>query len=193
MLFRNSLILGLAAVAIAQNDPQCDSDNDGDDDDNCSTTTGVDGVVLTTRMTSTDFGVSTTSVPVFTPIVSTTSDVDVNTNRETITETTDIGTTPTNTIVQVATTTDVNLESGYAYSTDDSGHTIAITTGTTMMPSSTNAAGAGNTNDNDNDDDDQDDNDSDNMASTTSSDSGSFATAAPYFGAAAMAGLAFVL
>ncbi|KAI5364972.1 hypothetical protein Slin15195_G045100 [Septoria linicola] len=184
MLFKNLSLLGLAALAVAQNDNDNDNDNtpqcleDGDTD-GCSTavatSTELNGIVVTSLATTTDVGESTTLVPVLTQSVDTTTDVGVSTSRNTLTETTDIGTTPTNT--QYATTTDVNLQSGYAYTTDSSGQTIATYTGTDRNAAST-VPVAGN--------------DNDNMSSSTT-DSGVMATAVPYLGAAAMAGLAYVL
>ena len=164
------VILSLAAFAAAD----CDGDS-------CSTTTSTDvnGVVITSLVSNTNIVMSTSLVPVLTQDVDTSTDVDVNTNRQTISETTDIGTTPTNTIVQVATTTDVNLESGYAYTTDSAGSTIATYTGdddsaprTTSIGTAADAAtGTG----------------------TDTEDSFAMATAVPYIGAAAMAGLAFII
>jgi hypothetical protein len=94
------LFLSLATLAAA--------DCDGDD---CSTTTtavnaasttaDANGPVITNLISSTDVIKSSSLVPVLTPDVETTTDVDVNTNRQTISETTDVGTTPTNTIDQL--------------------------------------------------------------------------------------------
>jgi hypothetical protein len=178
------LFLSLAVLAAA--------DCDGDDCSTTSTTvnaatttTDAAGVVITNLASSTDVIKSTSLVPVLTQAVDTTTDVDVNTNRQTISETTDVGTTPTNTIVQVATTTDVGLESGYAYTTNSAGSSIATYTGdddsaprtTSVVESATSVAGGA-------------------AASTTETDtedSFAMATAVPYFGAAAMAGLAFIV
>ena len=96
-------------------------------------------------------------------------------------------TTATNTIVQVATTTDIGLEGGYAYTTNSAGSTIATYTGTddsqprtssittsTVVAASGTSSAAG-------------------ASASGSSDSFAMATAVPYIGAAAMAGLAFVI
>lgn len=204
MQITDLLILGLAAFVAADCDENQDNQNDCSSSSSsvvvsstvaasASTTTDVNGVVLTTLISSTDIDRSTSLVPVLTQDVSTSTDVDVNTSRNTIAETTDIGTTPTNTIVQVATTTDVGLEGGYAYTTNSDGSTIATYTGTddsqprtssittsTVAASSTGGAAAGNSN-------------ADATGSDTSSDSFAMATAVPYIGAAAMAGLAFIV
>jgi hypothetical protein len=155
---------------------------------------GFNGVVLTSLSSSTDLDRSTSLVPVLTQDVATSTDVNVDTSRQSIAETTDIGTTATNTIVQVATTTDVGLAGGYAYTTNSEGSTIATYTGTddsqprtssvsssmssvvSSAASSGSAAAAG-------------------ASSSTgaSSDSFAMATAVPYIGAAAMAGLALVI
>ncbi|CZT21904.1 uncharacterized protein RCC_07771 [Ramularia collo-cygni] len=171
--FTNIALLGFAAMALANDDPP-----DG-------TSTSINGIVVTSRETTTDVGASTTLVPVFTPVVETTTDVGVSTDRTTLSETTDIGTTPTNTIVQFATTTDVNLQSGYAYTTDDSGMTIATFTGTGTAPSltSTPAAAGGDNNNNDNNGNDMND-----QPSSTGGVMPAM-TAAPFFAAAAMAGV----
>ncbi|KAM0689623.1 hypothetical protein Q7P36_010494 [Cladosporium allicinum] len=179
------LLLSLATLAAA--------DCDGDDCSTttttaanaASTTTDANGAVITNLISSTDIIKSSSLVPVLTPDVETTTDVDVNTNRQTLSETTDIGTTPTNTLIQVATTTDVGLESGYAYTTNSAGSSIATYTGddesaprtTSVVESATSAAGGA-------------------AASTTETeteDSFARATAVPFFGAAAAAGLAFMV
>lgn len=178
------LFLSLATLAAA--------DCDGDDCSTtttaanaASTTTDANGAVITNLVSSTDIIKSSSLVPVLTPDVETTTDVDVNTNRQTLSETTDIGTTPTNTLVQVATTTDVGLESGYAYTTNSAGSSIATYTGddesaprtTSVVESVTSAAGGA-------------------AASTTETeteDSFARATAVPFFGAAAVAGLALMV
>lgn len=208
MQITDLLILGLAAFVAADCDENDDNSNDCSSSSSsvvvsttvaasASTTTDVNGVVITNLISSTDIDRSTSLVPVLTQDVSTSTDVDVNTSRNTIAETTDIGTTPTNTIVQVATTTDVGLEGGYAYTTNSNGSTIATYTGTddsqprtssittsTVAAGSTGGAAAGNSNDGD---------DADTTGSQTSSDSFAMATAVPYIGAAAMAGLAFIV
>jgi hypothetical protein len=172
------LLLSLAALAAA--------DCDGDD---CSTTsiavastsTDVNGAVITNVVSSTDVIRSSSLVPVLTPDVDTTTGVDVNTNRQTISETTDVGTTPTNTLVQVATTTDIGLESGYAYTTNSAGSTIATYTGDDDSAPRTSSV--------------QQNTATTSTATTTTATEDSFAmaTAVPYLGAAAMAGLAFMV
>ena len=181
MQITDLLLLSLAAFVAAD----CDGDS-------CSSTgtatitrtsTDVNGVVLTQLETSTSVVVSSSLVPVYTLESSSSVLTDVNTDRSTIAETTDVGTTPTNTVVQVATTTDVNLAGGYAYTTDSDGSTIATYTGTddsqprtssittsTVIPAAS-ASGE----------------------DADTSDSFAMATAVPYFGAAAMAGLAFIV
>lgn len=137
MQLKNVIFLGFASWALADND--CDGSSD------CSTTS-VDGIVLTTRATTTDVGVSTSVRPVLTTLSQTTTDVGVATSRKTLSETTDVGTTPTATNTLFGTTTDVNLQSGYAYTTDSSGHTSAVYTGTGSAPpltSSTASASSG--------------------------------------------------
>jgi len=197
MQIKNCLVLGFAASVFADCDP-----NDGSNQTDCSssgtatrtvtsTSTDAAGVVITNIETTTDIGVSTTLVPVFTPIVETTTDVGVDTDLNTISRTTDIGTTPTNTIVQFATTTDIGLQSGYAYTTNSAGESIATYTGTdTNQPSTqsitttataTTGAGAAAASG------------SDAASSSAESDSFAMATAIPVIGAAAMAGFAFVL
>ena len=86
MQFKNLVFLGLASFAIAQNDSDCDSPDSSNDDggNNCSTTTDVNGVILTTRVTTSDVGLSTTYVPVTTAEVATTTDVGVSTGRQTL-------------------------------------------------------------------------------------------------------------
>ena len=176
------LLLSLATLAAA--------DCDGDDCSTtttaanaASTTTDANAAVITNLVSSTDIIKSSSLVPVLTPDVG--CCFDVNTNRQTLSETTDIGTTPTNTLVQVATTTDVGLESGYAYTTNSAGSSIATYTGddesaprtTSVVESATSAAGGA-------------------AASTTETeteDSFARATAVPFFGAAAVAGLAFMV
>lgn len=167
MQIKELAFLGFAALSLAQND--CDGSSD------CSSTS-VDGIVLTSRETTTDVGQSTTLVPVVTASVATTTDVGVETNRQTLSETTDVGTTPTNTVVQFATTTDVNLQSGYAYTTDSSGNTIATYTGTdTSQPSTTAVVAAG-------------------SSETSSAGAGAMITSGPYLGgAAAMGVLAYLI
>jgi hypothetical protein len=184
------IMLSLVPFVAAQS---CDTDNDGDSDD-CddgaavtATSTDVDGIVLTSLETSSSTAVSSSLVPVSTFDAASSTIVDVDTSRQTIEETTDIGTTPTNTIVQVATTTDIGLEGGYAYTTNSAGNTIATYTGTDdSQPRTSSISNAAATGSNDNDNDDAD-------ASETSSDSFAAATAVPYIGAAAMAGLAFLV
>lgn len=155
------LFLSLAALAAAD----CDGDS-------CTTTTtDVNGAVITNVVSNTNIVESTSLVPVLTQDVETNTNVDVNTNRQTISETTDIGTTPTNTVVQVATTTDVNLGEGYAYTTNDAGSTIATYTGEDDNAPRTSAL----------------------PESTETEDSFAMATAVPYVGAAAFAGLAFLV
>ena len=163
------LFLSLATLAAA--------DCDGDDCSTtttaanaASTTTDANGAVITNLVSSTDIIKSSSLVPVLTPDVETTTDVDVNTNRQTLSETTDIGTTPTNTIVQVGTTTDIGLAGGYAYTTNAAGSTIATYTGDDNNLPRTSA-----------------------LPDTSSEDSFAMATAVPYLGAAAMAGLAFIV
>jgi hypothetical protein len=176
------LLLSLAALATAD----CDGDDCSTTSTASSTTTAdVNGAVITNVVSSTDVLKSSSLVPVLTQDVDTTTDVDVNTNRQTLSQTTDVGTTPTNTLVQVATTTDVGLESGYAYTTNSAGSSVATYTGdddsasrtTSVTESVTSAAGGA-------------------AASTTETeteDSFAVATAVPYLGAAAMAGLAFMV
>ena len=162
------IVLSFAALAAA--------DCDGDSCDTTSviaaaaTSTDVNGVVITNVVSSTDVLVSSSLVPVLTQDVDTSTAVDVNTNRQTISETTDIGTTPTNTIVQVGTTTDIGLAGGYAYTTNAAGSTIATYTGDDNNLPRTSA-----------------------LPDTSSEDSFAMATAVPYLGAAAMAGLAFIV
>jgi hypothetical protein len=200
MQIKNCLVLGFAASVIADCDP-----NGGENQTDCSSTgtatltvtsTSTDGagVVITNIQTSTDTGLTTSLVPVFTPVVSTTTNVDVDTELNTISRTTDIGTTPTNTIVQVATTTDIGLESGYAFTTNSAGESVATYTGsdtnqpstqsitTTATTAATSAGGAAGASGN-------------SASSSTEAESDSFAmaTAIPVIGAAAMAGFAFVL
>lgn len=202
MQITDLLILGLAAFVAADCDENQDNQNDCSSSSSsvvvsttvaasASTTTDVNGVVLTNLISSTDIDRSTSLVPVLTQDVATSTDVDVSTSRNTIAETTDIGTTPTNTIVQVATTTDVGLEGGYAYTTNANGSTIATYTGTddsqprtssittSTVAGSTSGTAAGNN--------------ADATSSETTSDSFAMATAVPYIGAAAMAGLAFIV
>jgi len=191
MQIKNCLVLGFAASVFADCDP-----NSGDNQTDCSSSasatrtvtsesTDAAGVVITNIQTTTDTGLLTSLVPVYTPVVETTTDVGVNTELNTISRTTDIGTTPTNTIVQFATTTDIGLQSGYAYTTNSAGESIATYTGTdTNQPSTqsitttatTGAAAAASSG-----------------SSSAKSDSFAMATAIPVIGAAAMAGFAFVL
>ena len=174
------LFLSLATLAAA--------DCDGDDCSTtttaanaASTTTDANAAVITNLVSSTDIIKSSSLVPVLAPDVETTTDVDVNTNRQTLSETTDIGTTPTNTLVQVATTTDVGLESGYAYTTNSAGSSIATYTGDDESAPRTSSVqqGAATT--------------STATTTTATEDSFAVATAVPYLGAAAMAGLAFMV
>jgi hypothetical protein len=195
MQFKNCIVLGFAASVFADCDP-----NSGDNQTDCSssggatrtvtsTSTDAAGVVITNLQTTTDIGVSTSLVPVYTPVVDTTTDVGVETNLNTISRTTDIGTTPTNTIVQFATTTDIGLQSGYAYTTNSAGSSVATYTGTddsqprtqSITTTATTGAGAAAA--------------SGGSSSSSSAESDSFAmaTAIPVIGAAAMAGFAFVL
>lgn len=199
MQITDLLILGLAAFVAADCD---ENSNDGTD---CTSTgtatvtrtsTDVNGIVLTNLETSTSVIVQSSLVPVFTVASDSSTAIDVNTERSTIRETTDIGTTATNTIVQVATTTDVGLAGGYAYTTNSNGSTIATYTGsddsqprTSSITTSTVAAGATAANNND----DGDDAEASATETETTSDSFALATAVPYFGAAAMAGLAFIV
>jgi hypothetical protein len=172
------LLLSLATLAAA--------DCDGDD---CSATStavastsiDVNGAVITNVVSSTDVIRSSSLVPVLTQDVDTTTDVDVNTNRQTLSQTTDVGTTPTNTLVQVATTTDIGLESGYAYTTNSAGSSIATYTGDDESAPRTSSVqqGAATT--------------STATTTTATEDSFAVATAVPYLGAAAMAGLAFMV
>jgi len=186
MQFKITDLLFLSLAALAAADCDGDSCSSSTIDANAAattTTTDVNGAVITNVVSSTDIDVSSSLVPVLTPDVSTSTDVDVNTNRQTISETSDVGTTPTNTIVQVATTTDIGLESGYAYTTNSAGTTIATYTGDddsaprTQSITETPTAAAGGDGDDNNDDE----------------DSGAMATAVPFFGAAAMAGIAFMI
>jgi hypothetical protein len=173
------LLLSLATLAAA--------DCDGDDCSTTSTTvasatsTDVAGAVITNLVSSTDVIRSSSLVPVLTQDVDTTTDVDVNTNRQTLSQTTDVGTTPTNTLVQVATTTDIGLESGYAYTTNSAGSSIATYTGDDESAPRTSSVqqGAATT--------------STATTTTATEDSFAVATAVPYLGAAAMAGLAFIV
>jgi hypothetical protein len=173
------LLLSLATLAAA--------DCDGDDCSTTSTTvasatsTDVAGAVITNLVSSTDVIRSSSLVPVLTQDVDTTTDVDVNTNRQTLSQTTDVGTTPTNTLVQVATTTDIGLESGYAYTTNSAGSSIATYTGDDESAPRTSSVqqGAATT--------------STATTTTATEDSFAVATAVPYLGAAAMAGLAFMV
>jgi hypothetical protein len=142
MQIKNCLVLGFAASVFADCDP-----NGGENQTDCSSSasatrtvtsesTDAAGVVITNVQTTTDTGLLTSLVPVYTPVVETTTDVAVNTELNTISRTTDIGTTPTNTIVQFATTTDIGLQSGYAYTTNSAGESVATYTGTdTNQPS----------------------------------------------------------
>jgi hypothetical protein len=185
------LILGLAAFVAADCD---ENSNDGQDCTSSSTgtatitqtSTDVNGIVLTSLQTSTSVLVQSSFVPVSTLVSDSSTSLDVNTDRSTIRETTDVGTTPTNTIVQVETTTDVGLAGGYAYTTNSEGSTIATYTGTddsqprtSSITTSTAVASASGE-------------EASSSASTTS-DSFAVATAVPYIGAAAMAGLAFIV
>ena len=188
MQITDLLILGLAAFVAADCD---ENSNDGQD---CTSTgtatitrtsTDVNGIVLTSLETSTSVIVESSLVPVYTLVSDSSTSLDVNTDRTTIRETTDIGTTPTNTIVQFATTTDIGLAGGYAYTTNSEGSTIATYTGTddsqprTSSLSSTVAAAVSG--------------ESSSSSASSTSDSFALATAVPYIGAAAMAGLAFIV
>jgi len=189
MQITDLLILGLAAFVAADCD---ENSNDGQDCTSSSTgtatitrtSTDVNGVVLTSLETSTSVLVESSLVPVYTLQSDSSTSLDVNTDRSTIRETTDVGTTPTNTIVQVETTTDVGLAGGYAYTTNSEGSTIATYTGTddsqprtSSITTSTAVAAASGADE----------------SSSTTSDSFAVATAVPYIGAAAMAGLAFIV
>jgi hypothetical protein len=205
MQITDLIFLGLAAFVAADCDgPDCSTTSSSivatttavvaADGSSSTSSDGFNGVVLTQVSSSTDVDLSTSLVPVLTQDVATSTDVVANTSLQSIRETTDIGTTATNTIVQVATTTDVGLAGGYAYTTNSEGSTIATYTGSdTSKPrtssvssslssvvssaaSSGSAAAAG-------------------ASSSTgaSSDSFAMATAVPYIGAAAMAGLALVI
>ncbi|KAM0701909.1 hypothetical protein Q7P35_010819 [Cladosporium inversicolor] len=190
MQITDLLILSLAAFVAADCD---ENSNDGQDCTSSSTgtatitrtSTDVNGIVLTSLETSTSVIVESSLVPVYTLQSDSSTSLDVNTDRTTIRETTDIGTTPTNTIVQFATTTDVGLAGGYAYTTNSEGNTIATYTGTddsqprTSSISSTAVAAASG--------------EGASSSSSSTSDSFAMATAVPYIGAAAMAGLAFIV
>ncbi|KAK5173309.1 uncharacterized protein LTR77_001990 [Saxophila tyrrhenica] len=176
-------LLGLGAVALAQED----------------SSSGFNGVVLTSRETSLNVDVSTSYVPVTTAVRNTDTDTLVETNRQTIAETTDFGTSATNTIVQVATTSDVNLASGYAYTTGANGQTIATYTGTDRnAPQTTDFSSAGAVSSaaaassvavaNGNNP-----GSNNGGASSSSEGAGAMVTAAPYAGAAALAGIAAFL
>jgi hypothetical protein len=188
MQITDLLILGLAAFVAADCN---ENSNDGQDCTSSSTgtstitrtSTGVNGIVLTSLETSTSVIVESSLVPVYTLVSDSSTSLDVNTDRTTIRETTDIGTTPTNTIVQFATTTDVGLAGGYAYTTNSKGSTIATYTGTdksqprtsSLSSSVVSAASAASS------------------SASSTSDSFAMATAVPYIGAVAMAGLAFIV
>jgi hypothetical protein len=199
MQITDLLILGMAAFVAADCDP-----NSNESQTDCTsgatstgtstvtrTSTGVNGIVLTNVETSTSVIVQSSLVPVYTLVSDSSTSLDVNTDRSTIRETTDIGTTPTNTIVQFATTTDVGLAGGYAYTTNSEGSTIAtytgtdsaqprtssITTSTVVAASSRSGSAAA----------------ASGSSSSSTSDSFAMATAVPYIGAAAMAGLAFIV
>lgn len=187
MKFTPLALFGLAAMAFAQ-----DNDNDDDDNDD-STSSSVAGVVYTSLDTTTDVGASTTLVPVVTPVVDTTTDVGVSTDVSVLSRTTDIGTTPTNTIVQFETTTDVGLQSGYAFTTNSAGSTVPTYTGTGTAPSltATPTAAGGASSDDDNDDDNTT-TATDTTTATTGTATDNAApvmTAAPYFAAGALAGV----
>jgi hypothetical protein len=204
MQFTDVLILGLAAFVAADcNGPDCSTTSSTvvatttavvAADGSSSTSSDFNGIVLTKVSSSTDINLLTSLVPVLTPDVATSTDIVADTSLKSIRETTDIGTTPTNTIVQVATTTDIGLAGGYAYTTNSEGSTIATYTGsdtskprTSSVASSLSsivssasrsgsAAAAGAS-----------------SSSSSTSDSFAMATAVPYIGAAAMAGLALVI
>lgn len=114
MQFKNLVVSGFAALTAAQ------SDQDS------STTDSVGAVAITSKTTAT--GVSTTLVPVVTPAVDTTTNVE--TKVSSIRQTTEVGTVPTNTVVQYATTSGVVLQSGYAFTTNAAGAVVATFTGT---------------------------------------------------------------
>jgi hypothetical protein len=180
MQITDLLIFSLAAFAAANcNGHDCTSTGTATI---TRTSTDVNGIVLTQLETSTSVVVQSSLVPVFTVASDSSTIVDVNTDRSTIRETTDIGTTPTNTIVQFATTTDVGLAGGYAYTTNSDGSTIATYTGTDDSQPRTSSIPAASAS-----------GDSDSASTTTKSDSFAMATAVPYVGAAAMAGLAFII
>jgi len=195
MQIKNCLVLGFAAFVFADCDPDTGDGNPNDCSSSAGATrtvtsesTDVAGVVITNIQTTTDTGLLTSLVPVYTPVVETTTDVGVSTELNTISRTTDIGTTPTNTIVQFATTTDIGLQSGYAYTTNSAGKSIATYTGTdTNQPSTqsiTTSAAVVASGDSSN---------QDSSSTSAQSDSFAMATAIPVIGAAAMAGFAFVL
>lgn len=189
MQFTDLLLLSLAAFVAADCD---ENSNDGDDCTSSSagtatitrTSTDVNGVVLTSLETSTSVLVQSSLVPVSTLVSDSSTSLAVDTDRSTIRETTDIGSTATNT--EFATTTDVGLAGGYAYTTNSEGSTIATYTGTddsqprtsSITTSTAVAAASG---------------DEESSTASESSDSFAAATAVPYIGAAAMAGLAFIV
>jgi len=199
MQITDLLILGMAAFVAADCDP-----NSGETQTDCTsvgtstgtstvtrTSTDGNGIVLTSVETSTSVIVQSSLVPVYTVASDKSTIINVNTERSTIRATTDIGTTPTNTIVQYATTTDIGLAGGYAYTTNSEGSTIATYTGTdTRQPrtssitSSASSSGSGSA---------AAASASSSSSSSSRSDSFAVATAVPYIGAAAMAGLAFVI
>lgn len=187
MQITDLLLFGLVAFAAAD----CDEDS-GDGGDDCTSSTAtitrtssdVNGVVLTSLETSTSVLVESSFVPVSTLVSDSSTSLAVDTDRSTIRETTDTGSTATNT--QFETTTDVGLAGGYAYTTNSEGSTIATYTGTddsqprtsSITTSTAVAAASG---------------DEESSTASDTSDSFAVATAVPYIGAAAMAGLAFVI
>jgi len=189
MQITDLLLLSLAAFVAADCD---ENSNDGDDCTSSSagtatitrTSTDVNGVVLTSFETSTSVLVESSFVPLSTLVSDSSTSLAVDTDRSTIRETTDIGSTATNT--EFATTTDVGLAGGYAYTTNSEGSTIATYTGTddsqprtsSITTSTAVAAASG---------------DEESSTASESSDSFAAATAVPYIGAAAMAGLAFIV
>ena len=187
MQITDLLVLGLVTFAAAN----CDEDS-GDGGDDCTsstatitrTSTDVNGVVLTSLETSTSVLVESSFVPVSTLVSDSSTSLAVDTDRSTIRETTDTGSTATNT--QFETTTDVGLAGGYAYTTNSEGSTIATYTGTDdSQPRTSSITTSTAVNDASGDED--------SSTASDTSDSFAVATAVPYIGAAAMAGLAFIV
>ena len=189
MQITDLLILSLTAFDAADYD---ENSNDGQDCTSSSTgtatiaqtSTDINGIVLTSLQNSTSVLVENSFVPVSILMSDKSTSIDVNTDRSTIRGTTDVGTTPTNTMVQVETTTDVGLAGGYAYKTNSESSTIATYNGTddsqprtSSITTSTAVAAASSAGE----------------SSSTTSDSFAVATAVSYIGTAAMAGLAFVV